>query len=367
MKICFYISALLYQHDCVVIPGMGGFIANYTPSHIIPFKNNFTPPSKEIIFNSSLQHNDGLLASFIAHKENITYAQALIRIEQEVHVLRQELQNGKIVMLENTGILRLNDEQNILFTPDTTVNFLDESFGLPTFSSPIIKRHEKKLKDFTKDHLKHTSKIIKVAAILIPLLAIALWTGFNWNLHHNVSTNLSSILPLFHQSAPIRQPVEKFAPTTVFTHMAINKSSGIDITPTTLRFKGVDPEIEMAVGISEGFKVPFAHADSLANDRELIGARKGSIELPRTYQLGMHQASSSRFLIIEGAFSNKGNAEKRIKELHEMEIDATISGQNGNGLYLVCTSTCGNNLAAIDKLRELKAKGIQSAWILKKY
>jgi len=366
MKICFYISALLYQHDCVVIPGMGGFIANYTPAHITPFKNNFAPPSKEIIFNSSLQHNDGLLAHYIASHEGITYAQAIIRIEQEIQALQLELQNGKVVILEKAGTLRLNEEHNILFTPGNTENFLDESFGLPTFSTPVIKRHEKKLKDLTKDHLKHTSTFIKVAAIMLPLLAIGVWALFNWNLHVGVGTNLSSILPSLHLTRSIQPPVEKHTLAIIPNHsVSVKKLSGIDIIPTSIRFSGVDPEIEMAVGISKGFKVPFEPTEGITNDHELVGARKGSIEIPHTYHLGMHTAS--RFLIIEGAFSNKGNAEKRIKELQNMEIDATISGQNGNGLYLVCTSTCGNNLAAIDKLRELKAKGIQSAWILKKY
>ncbi|NWJ51865.1 MAG: hypothetical protein HXX14_13475 [Bacteroidetes bacterium] len=364
MKICFYISTLLYQHDCVVIPGMGGFIANYTPSHITPYKNNFAPPSKEIIFNSSLQHNDGLLANHIAYEEKITYAQAIIRIEHEVQALRLELETGKVVILENTGTLRLNKEKNILFTPNNKENYLDESFGLPTFSSPIIKRNEKKLKDLTKNHLKQPLKIIKIAAVLLPLLAIGLWVLFNWNLHYSVDKNLSSIIPSFHLIIPTQQSTEKHTSTIMSSHVVTNQPSVFDITPTSLRFAGVDPEIEMAIGIAEGFKIPFEHAESVTNSREFISTRKGSIELPHTYQLGMHTAS--RFLIIEGAFSHKENAEKRIKELHEMEIDATISGQNGNGLYLVCTSTCGNNLAAIDKLRELKAKGIQSAWILKK-
>lgn len=364
MKICFYISSLLYQHDCVVIPGMGGFIANYTPSHIIPFKNNFHPPSKEIIFNSGLQHNDGLLVNYIANQEGITYTQALLRLEQEAQTLRQDLLSGKIVRLENVGTLRLNEEKNILFTPDKTGNFLEDSFGLPSFSTPIIKRHEKKLKDLSKDELKPPLKILKIAAIFVPLLAIGLWTLFNWNLHYNVGTNLSSILPSFHLTATIQQPIERHTSSIRTNHSVPDKLSEINVVPTTLRFSGVDPEIEMALGISEGFKIPFEHTDAATNGQEFIGARKESIELSRSYQIGMH--SASRFLIIEGAFSNKENAEKRIKELQDMEIDATIAGQNGNGLYLVCTSTCDNNSSAIEKLRELKTKGIQSAWILKK-
>lgn len=364
MKIYSYISTLLYQHDCVVIPGMGGFIANYTPSRISPLKNNFEPPSKEIIFNSSLQHNDGLLANYIAREEEISYVQALKRIHHDVGTLQLELQTEKVVILKNAGTLRLNEEQNILFTPDHTKNYLEESFGLPAFSTPVIKRPEKKLKDLAKAHLKQPLKIFKVAAVLVPLFAICLWTIFNWNLHYKVGANLSSILPLFHLKTPTQQPIEAYITPITATSLATDKPSDIHVVPTSLRFSGVDPEIEMAVGISEAFKAPSEHTDATVNDQTYIGAKKESIELSLSYQLGMH--SASRFLIIEGAFSKKEYAETRIKELQNMEIDATIAGQNGKGLYLISTSTCDNNSSAIEKLRELKAKGIQSAWILKK-
>ncbi|MDP3003404.1 MAG: hypothetical protein Q8N38_09780, partial [Bacteroidales bacterium] len=29
-----FIRELLFGHDCVIVPGFGGFIGNYTPAHI---------------------------------------------------------------------------------------------------------------------------------------------------------------------------------------------------------------------------------------------------------------------------------------------------------------------------------------------
>ena len=51
MKVEKHISELLYDHDCVIIPELGGFVGNYTPAQIHPVRHTFTPPFKNIIFN----------------------------------------------------------------------------------------------------------------------------------------------------------------------------------------------------------------------------------------------------------------------------------------------------------------------------
>ena len=212
MKICFYISALLYQHDCVVIPGLGGFIANYVPAHILPFKNRFVPPSKQIVFNSGLQHNDGLLVHHIEREENTSYEQAMLRLEQEVDALYQDLQSGKTIIIDDAGTLQFNEEKNILFTPDSTQNFLEESFGLPTFSSPVIHRKERisrKSTESAKGRMKLSTTLGRVAAIAIPLLAIGLLTHSNWKLPFGVDTNISSVLPSLQWKGPVQPAIKK--------------------------------------------------------------------------------------------------------------------------------------------------------------
>ncbi len=70
MKIDQHISDLLYCYDCVIIPDFGGFVANYRSAEIDKKRNILYPPSKGIIFNKNLVHNDGLLANKIAKDEN---------------------------------------------------------------------------------------------------------------------------------------------------------------------------------------------------------------------------------------------------------------------------------------------------------
>jgi hypothetical protein len=41
MKIEQYISELLYKYDCVIVPGLGGFVANYKSATIQPIQSEW--------------------------------------------------------------------------------------------------------------------------------------------------------------------------------------------------------------------------------------------------------------------------------------------------------------------------------------
>ena len=64
-----HIEYLMLSNDCVVVPGFGAFIAQYTSSHNGAQNSTFTSPKRSISFNASINHNDGLLAFFISNGE----------------------------------------------------------------------------------------------------------------------------------------------------------------------------------------------------------------------------------------------------------------------------------------------------------
>ena len=49
-----HIYDLLFDHDCVIIPNFGGFVANYASSKYDPSTNTITPPKKHLLFNKNL-------------------------------------------------------------------------------------------------------------------------------------------------------------------------------------------------------------------------------------------------------------------------------------------------------------------------
>ena len=133
-----YINELLYRYDCVIVPNFGGFITNKIGAKVNSFTHTFHPPTKQITFNTHLKQNDGLVVSYIAAVENISFEKALAKINASVASWNESLKNGAVVF-ENIGALAFNAEKQLIFEPQKEHNFLTNSFGLSTVSSPAIK------------------------------------------------------------------------------------------------------------------------------------------------------------------------------------------------------------------------------------
>ena len=174
-----YISELLFQNDCVIVPDFGGFVCNDAPSEINEKTNSLTPPSKHILFNVNLKSNDGLLITYIAKKENISQNEAKNEVYKFSNDCNNKLSISKILRLDKIGLFTLSNEKNIFFIQDKSTNYGTDSFGLNTTYPKKIKRVVS-----TTDEIKNTTKIIKsefetkklvlkAAAVLVPLITFA--------------------------------------------------------------------------------------------------------------------------------------------------------------------------------------------------
>lgn len=175
MDITAYIRELLFGHDCVIVPGFGGFIGNYSPARIDKNSGTFFPPVKQISFNRNLNHNDGLLVGRISESAKMNYADARNLVEEFVNDIKRKLTKGEKVGFDKIGSFINNHEGNVQFEPDRDANYHLDSYGLTSFQiAPLesydVRRKVLKFKD--KEPLKHTSlrKVLWRAAVIIPLL-----------------------------------------------------------------------------------------------------------------------------------------------------------------------------------------------------
>ena len=93
----------------------------------------FLPPLRTLGFNSQLNINDSLLVQSYIEAYDISYPEALQRIEGEVNELRQHLENEGSYELNDIGILTLNDDGNLVFTPCEAGILTPELYGLSSF------------------------------------------------------------------------------------------------------------------------------------------------------------------------------------------------------------------------------------------
>jgi len=133
LRIVTHIRRLLLVHDCVIVPKFGGFVLQVAAAKYDASGNSFTPRRKEISFNVTLQHSDGLLAESYMQMYKVNYQQAQLMIDEDIETLRQSLQQYKKEPLENLGSFTIGDEGQMIFNADASDLLSIESYGLPTF------------------------------------------------------------------------------------------------------------------------------------------------------------------------------------------------------------------------------------------
>jgi nucleoid DNA-binding protein len=172
-----HIRELLFGHDCVIVPGFGGFIGNHTPAHIDKSTGTFFPPVKQISFNRNLNNNDGLLIGKISGSSGINYGDARTLVEDYVSVIRRRLEKGEKVVFDNIGSFSNNQEGNIQFEPDRDANYHLGSYGLEPFKCLPLEGYDVRkqiVRHIGKDPVKRAAmrKILWRAAVIIPLLSV---------------------------------------------------------------------------------------------------------------------------------------------------------------------------------------------------
>lgn len=171
-----FIRELLFGHDCVIVPGFGGFIGNYTPARIDKNSGTFYPPVKQISFNRNLNNNDGLLIGKVSESCKINYGDSKNIVEEFVSELRRRLSKGEKVVMDSIGSFYLNQEGNIQFEPDKDSNYLLDSYGLTSFNCLPVEGYDVRsrvVKYKEKDPIKQRAlrRALWRAAVIIPLVS----------------------------------------------------------------------------------------------------------------------------------------------------------------------------------------------------
>ena len=154
-----HIEILLLNNDCVIVPDLGGFMAHYSEAHYDDRDQMFLPPMRTLGFNPALKMNDSLLAQSYIEAYDISYPEAILRIEDEVSELRQHIENEGSYELNDLGILKMNEYGNYEFEPCEAGILTPTLYGLSTVEmEPLV--------NMTSSFVEATTRPIKVESIL---------------------------------------------------------------------------------------------------------------------------------------------------------------------------------------------------------
>jgi hypothetical protein len=314
-----YIRELLFGHDCVVVPGFGGFIANYTPARIDKTTDTFYPPVKKISFNRNLNNNDGLLIGKISDSLKINYGDARNIVEEFVAGIRKKLERGEKVVFDNIGRFVNNHEGNVQFEPDGSVNYHLDSYGLePVQCAPLEGYDVRKRigRRVSKDPVKLISvrKILWRAAVIVPLLSLIVVVSLKTDLFR-AKVETTTMNPLL---------------TAEFENnkKAVDESTYIQPVKVEEKVKPVPDETSASAVVT-----PVA-------------------------------SEANPYYVITGSFKSKENADLQVNMLKEEGFSPEIVITD-NGFYRVCAMTCTDMSAAVTS-KDSITKNFPGVWISRK-
>lgn len=130
-RIELHIENLLLSHDCVIVPGIGGFVTRYEESFFSEDGKDLFPPYRSISFNSQLKTNDGLLVQSYMNAYDTSYPNAQQLVEEDARLIRENLYKTGEFVFNSLGKIQLTQSQSIIFVPAEEVGiYSKELYGL---------------------------------------------------------------------------------------------------------------------------------------------------------------------------------------------------------------------------------------------
>lgn len=323
MDITPFIRELLFSHECVIVPGFGGFIGNYASARIDKPTSTFYPPARHISFNRNLKSNDGLLAGIISRRLQVPFGEAVSYIDDFVSTVKNSIEKGEKVVFEKIGIFSNNHEGSIQFEPDRNVNYYPGSFGLESFQFAPLRSYDVRKRisghvDKDPERGRAARVILWRAAIIVPLIALA------------------TIVPLKTSILKPRIETSTFNPITKSESEALagSGSEGSLISPVTEEL--------------------LPSSDSDAPARTISDMEGGNADV---------SSDEGRFLIITGSFRLKENAGQQVALLKQEGFQPEVVTA-ANGFFRVSAMRCKDLSTAIEKKDSL-IKKFPGTWVRK--
>ena len=306
MNLSVYLSELLKTSDCVIIPDLGGFIANYPISGYDERTDQFTPPSKEIIFSGKLKRNDGLLVNYISDRDGIGYLEARKIVAEFVAESIFKLESGDRIIFDQIGTLRFDQNEHLIFDPEKSKIIRTDAFGLDSFHFPrLVNKYSQAPKPVFRDKdpepQRHLHPALKYVLIGMPLVVALYFIPYN---------------KVLDSSRLVNRQTSNTASLPINDTKLINK---VEAKNTTEQ-KTVSP----TVGSNPG------NASTSAQQSEIATAHQSEITIAQQQEKPINQTvvnelTSNKYHVVGGCFKVRENADKLADKLIKQGYPAQVS------------------------------------------
>ena len=378
-----HIEVLLLENDCVIVPGLGGFVAHYTPAMRVAEENVFLPPTRIIGFNPQLKMNDGLLVQSYMAVYDTDFSDATRIVEKEVaHIFTALHEEGK-VDLPNIGELRYSIHGIYDFVPDDHKITTPYLYGLDSFemqelaelkkpymektirySVPVVPEDKKR-----RFEIKFNRSYLSNAVAMIAVVALFFFLSTPIENTEVVEGNYAQLLPneLFEM---IEKESLAINPIVVSRKADTPKASAQKNTGQKAKKKVVPVAVrEVKVGQANAQNAPVVsqpkqQAAEVSSSTSVT--TKSEIQKTTAGTVAPSLVSAQKYHVIIASVGTEKDAEAMAKQLIEKgypHAKAIV----GDGKMRVSIESCGTETEAYQALNRVRQnETYKNAWVLKK-
>ena len=378
-----HIEVLLLENDCVIVPGLGGFVAHYTPAMRVAEENVFLPPTRIIGFNPQLKMNDGLLVQSYMAVYDTDFSDATRIVEKEgAHIFTALHEEGK-VDLPNIGELRYSIHGIYDFVPYDHKITTPYLYGLDSFemqelaelkkpymektirySVPVVPEDKKR-----RFEIKFNRSYLSNAVAMIAVVALFFFLSTPIENTEVVEGNYAQLLPneLFEM---IEKESLAINPIVVSRKADTPKASAQKNTGQKAKKKVVPVAVrEVKVGQANAQNAPVVsqpkqQAAEVSSSTSVT--TKSEIQKTTAGTVAPSLVSTQKYHVIIASVGTEKDAEAMAKQLIEKgypHAKAIV----GDGKMRVSIESCGTETKAYQALNRVRQnETYKNAWVLKK-
>ena len=387
------LPGMFWDHDCVMLPGLGGFVCNPRSAWYDEAKRQIVPPSRDVLFNARLTTNDGLVANELMAKRGVMYPEALKAVEALVEHLQQQLEAGTTVELPGLGKLYREEDQQVRFMADAEFERMLQSFGHA--SIPLVAREVAAPKPVTttpkalnapsaEPAVVKPSEEARVipfrvqlaraaAAVAIPLTLAGAYLLADPAGNETLlgSNPLWNAVPVTATYAPVERDVDVAAMAE-----AVQAEQGESIEAFVVRtdWEGLlEFDVHEGRPAAGGLRVmvpaqpeapqPVVEAEVVEEVVVKEVEAPVVIDTPDPKPAPVAKPAPVKFMIVGGAFGVQANAEKLASSMRGEGFDTSLHYQNHNGLTVVSMGGYATEASAREALADARARGHEKAWL----
>ena len=322
------ISKLIAVHNCVIMPGVGAFLAHRVPARYNAAEGVFMPPHRSLGFNPQVTVDDALLLSEYMNDGLLSYEEANECLTNDIDVLRLNLSSNGVVRFGELGTFTMDIEGKITFAPNE--NSIDDPYNYgfePLVISPL---KELAKKDIVIKRSSISKYVSAVAAAIIILLVLVPFGNSIYN--NDIQLSVAGFAPV----ESVTKPAVSTAPEAVCEIAPVEETVTEHIFTTLSEVTSVCEETLPAEAVTETPVVT---------------------QLPES----VAEESTKQYSIIVASTPNPQKAELAITELtRKMKADYKVV--QGDRRFRIAIESYDNEADANIALERIQAT-FSDAWV----